>query len=80
MTHLHHDPKYRSRRVFERPLHHAVGQPLRVSVYTRLAEGIRRGVFALGEMLPRETELSMMLGVSRPPVREALMLLEETGR
>ncbi|MBF4595727.1 GntR family transcriptional regulator [Curtobacterium flaccumfaciens] len=64
---------------FQRPLDHAVGQPLRVSVYTRLAEGIRRGVFALGEMLPRETELSMMLGVSRTPVREALMLLEEDG-
>lgn len=57
----------------------AAGQPIRVAVYTRLAEGIRSGVFALGEMLPRETELSATLGVSRTPVREALMLLEEDG-
>jgi GntR family transcriptional regulator len=57
----------------------AVGQPIRVAVYARLAEGIRSGVFPLGGMLPRETELSAMLGVSRTPVREALMLLEEDG-
>ena len=57
----------------------AAGQPIRVAVYTRLAEGIRSGVFRLGEMLPRETELSATLGVSRTPVREALMLLEEDG-
>ena len=60
-------------------LHLAVGQPIRVAVYTRLADGIRSGVFQLGEMLPRETELSALLGVSRTPVREALMLLEEDG-
>jgi GntR family transcriptional regulator len=57
----------------------AAGVPIRVAVYTRLAEGIRSGVFGLGEMLPRETELSATLGVSRTPVREALMLLEEDG-
>jgi GntR family transcriptional regulator len=57
----------------------AVGQPIRVAVYARLAEGIRSGAFPLGGMLPRETELSAMLGVSRTPVREALMLLEEDG-
>lgn len=57
----------------------AVGQPLRVAVYGRLADGIRKGVFQLGEMLPRETELAATLGVSRTPVREALMLLEEDG-
>ena len=63
----------------QRQLHLAVGHPIRVAIYTRLAEGIRSGAFRLGEMLPRETELSAMLGVSRTPVREALMLLEEDG-
>lgn len=55
------------------------GQPLRVAVYSRLADGIRSGVFPLGAMLPRETELAEQLGISRTPVREALMLLEEDG-
>ncbi|MGG7509805.1 GntR family transcriptional regulator [Plantibacter sp. YIM 135249] len=57
----------------------AAGQPLRVAVYSRLADGIRSGVFPLGAMLPRETELAGQLGISRTPVREALMLLEEDG-
>lgn len=56
-----------------------VGQPLRVAVYSRLAEGIRNNVFPLGQVLPRETELAIALGVSRTVVREALMLLEEDG-
>lgn len=55
------------------------GQPIRVAVYSRLADGIRGGAFPLGSMLPRETEISEQLGVSRTPVREALMLLEEDG-
>ena len=62
-----------------RPLTAPVGQPLRVAVYSRLAEGIRSGVFSLGSALPRETELGVALGVSRTVVREALMLLEEDG-
>jgi GntR family transcriptional regulator len=57
----------------------APGQPIRVAVYSRLADGIRSGVFRLGEMLPREIEIGHQLGVSRTPVREALMLLEEDG-
>jgi GntR family transcriptional regulator len=64
---------------FARPLAAQIGQPLRVAVYARLAEGIRSGVFALGSALPRETELGVSLGVSRTVVREALMLLEEDG-
>ena len=63
----------------DRPLTAPVGQPLRVAVYSRLAEGIRSGVFPLASMLPRETELGIALGVSRTVVREALMLLEEDG-
>ncbi len=55
------------------------GQPLRVAVYSRLSHGIRSGVLEAGSILPRETELAIMLGVSRTVVREALMLLEEDG-
>ena len=57
----------------------SVGQPLRVAVYSRIAQGIRDQVFPLGSALPRETELGAALGVSRTVVREALMLLEEDG-
>ncbi|WP_256922002.1 GntR family transcriptional regulator [Leifsonia sp. NCR5] len=63
----------------ERDLTATVGQPLRVAVYSRIAEGIRGHVFPLGSALPRETELGASLGVSRTVVREALMLLEEDG-
>ncbi|MGN7949703.1 GntR family transcriptional regulator [Microbacterium sp. 22215] len=63
----------------EQQLTAPVGQPLRIAVYSRLAHGIRSGVFPLGEVLPRETELAVNLRVSRTVVREALMLLEEDG-
>lgn len=61
------------------PLLVRTGQPLRVALYARIAEGIRSGVFPLGSMLPRETELGVAVGASRTVVREALMLLEEDG-
>lgn len=63
----------------EKPLLTSPGQPLRVAVYSRIAHGIRSGVFPMGTALPRETELGVALGVSRTVVREALMLLEEDG-
>ncbi|MBT2499444.1 GntR family transcriptional regulator [Agromyces sp. ISL-38] len=63
----------------EQPLLTSPGQPLRVAVYSRIAHGIRTGVFPLGTALPRETELGVALRVSRTVVREALMLLEEDG-
>lgn len=63
----------------EKPLLTSPGQPLRVAVYSRIAHGIRTGVFVLGAALPREVELGVALGVSRTVVREALMLLEEDG-
>ena len=63
----------------EVPLLTSPGQPLRVAVYDRISHGIRSGVLAAGELLPRETELGVSLGVSRTVVREALMLLEEDG-
>lgn len=64
---------------FARPVTAAPGQPLRVAVYSRLADAIRSSEFTLGSLLPSETELGTMLGVSRTVVREALMLLEEDG-
>jgi GntR family transcriptional regulator len=63
----------------EVPLLTSPGQPLRVAVYDRISHGIRSGVLGAGELLPRETELGVSLGVSRTVVREALMLLEEDG-
>jgi GntR family transcriptional regulator len=61
------------------PLLTSPGQPLRVAVYDRISRGIRTGVLPTGDVLPRETELCISLGVSRTVVREALMLLEEDG-
>lgn len=66
-------------RYLEEPLLTSPGQPLRVAVYSRMAQGIRSGTFRSGAPLPRETELGVSLGVSRTVVREALMLLEEDG-
>ena len=63
----------------ENPLLTSPGQPLRIAVYSRIADGIRSNIFPLGSALPRETELGESLGVSRTVVREALMLLEEDG-
>ncbi len=68
-----------STRYLETPLLTSPGVPLRVAVYSRISQGIRAGVFALGSALPRETELATSLNVSRTVVREALMLLEEDG-
>ena len=64
---------------FEAPLLTAPGQPLRVAVYSRIADSIRSQALTPGALLPRETELCITLGVSRTVVREALMLLEEDG-
>ncbi|WP_460998053.1 GntR family transcriptional regulator [Trueperella pyogenes] len=60
--------------------HSNSGQPLRIAMYAHLAGGIQQGIFELGAVLPRETELAAASGVSRTVVREALMLLEEDGR
>jgi GntR family transcriptional regulator len=61
------------------PLLTSPGVPLRVAVYSRIADGIRSGVLESGTALPRETELGVALRVSRTVVREALMLLQEDG-
>lgn len=51
---------------------------LRDTVHDRLREAIVDGTLAPGEVV-RDTELATWLGVSRTPVREALLRLGETG-
>lgn len=51
---------------------------LRDDVYRRLRDAIVDGTFAPGEQL-RDGDLAAWLGVSRTPVREALLRLAETG-
>jgi DNA-binding GntR family transcriptional regulator len=59
----------------ERPI---VRRLLRDDVYQRLREEIITGRLAPGEQL-RDAELAASLGVSRTPVREALLRLAEAG-
>lgn len=51
---------------------------LRDEVYARLCDAIVAGTFEPGEQL-RDAELAAWLGVSRTPVREALLRLARTG-
>ncbi|GEP46754.1 GntR family transcriptional regulator [Microbacterium saccharophilum] len=51
---------------------------LRDDVYTRLRDAIVDGTFAPGENL-KDGDLAEWLGVSRTPVREALLRLAESG-
>ena len=51
---------------------------LRDTVHGRLRDAIVDGTLAPGEVV-RDTELATWLGVSRTPVREALLRLGETG-
>lgn len=62
-----------------RPIAAQPGQPLRVAAYSRIAEAIRTKLLPPGSLLPTETELGVMMDVSRTVIREALMLLEEDG-
>ena len=66
-------------RFLSQPVAAQPGSPLRVAVYSRLAEAIRNGLLTPGSMVPTETELGADMKVSRTVVREALMLLEEDG-
>lgn len=51
---------------------------LRDNVYTSLRDAIVDGTLAPGERL-RDTEIEAWLGVSRTPIREALLRLERAG-
>ncbi|MDQ0029684.1 GntR family transcriptional regulator [Arthrobacter bambusae] len=66
-------------RFLSQPVEAQPGSPLRVVVYSRIAEAIRNNLLHPGSMLPTETELGTDMKVSRTVVREALMLLEEDG-
>lgn len=52
---------------------------LYLAVVRRLQESIESGVYPVGGRLPSERELSEELGVSRPVVREAIIVLESRG-
>jgi DNA-binding GntR family transcriptional regulator len=56
----------------------AASASLAASIRTRLRDAILRGEFAPGERL-REVEIAARYQVSRGPVREALMQLEQEG-
>lgn len=62
----------------EATLHLAVGNVFE-AVVGQLATAIRLGVFADGEQLPPERELSERLGVSRMTLRDSIAALREAG-
>ncbi|WP_018680162.1 GntR family transcriptional regulator [Actinokineospora enzanensis] len=50
-----------------------------VELYERIVDNIRSGIHPPGSTLPSEPRLAADLGVSRPALREALILLQEDG-
>ncbi|MFG3281958.1 GntR family transcriptional regulator [Streptomyces sp. NPDC048111] len=50
-----------------------------VALYERIADAIHDGTYPPGSTLPSEPRLAGELGVSRPALREALLLLQEDG-
>ncbi|MYR41888.1 GntR family transcriptional regulator [Streptomyces sp. SID5910] len=51
----------------------------RVELYERIVAAIHDGTFPPGSDLPSEPQLAARLGVSRPALREVLILLQEDG-
>ena len=45
----------------------------------RLYQEIAQGTFQVGDRLPAERELAVLLGVSRPSLREGLIALDVQG-
>ncbi len=56
-----------------------VGRRPSVELYERIVAAIRDGTYPPGSTLPAEPALASALGVSRPALREALILLQEDG-
>lgn len=54
-------------------------QSPRVELYQRVVAAIHDGTFPPGQKVPPEPELAAWLGVSRPALREVLILLQEDG-
>jgi DNA-binding FadR family transcriptional regulator len=54
-------------------------QRLYERIAQEIAEGIARGVYAIGQRLPSERDLAQTFRVSRPTVREAMIALELDG-
>ncbi|MFJ8696206.1 GntR family transcriptional regulator [Streptomyces roseolilacinus] len=50
-----------------------------VVLYERIVDAIHAGTYPPGSTLPSEPRLAAELGVSRPALREALLLLQEDG-
>ncbi|MEU7565983.1 GntR family transcriptional regulator [Streptomyces fradiae] len=50
-----------------------------VVLYERIVDAIHAGTYPPGSTLPSEPRLASELGVSRPALREALLLLQEDG-
>ena len=56
----------RATRTFEAAIEHIV-------------EGIERNRLRTGDRIPNESELSSLLGISKPTLRQALRVLERSG-
>lgn len=48
-------------------------------VYEKLRQQIEKGTYAQGDLLPSENQLCSLFGITRPTVRQALIILENEG-